>query len=65
MEQYEVLLKYVFPEYEKHFLSTYVRGEVDKKLIFANGGDQRLIELILEWKKVVDEKQLVKFYLLL
>jgi len=26
----------------------------DGRLIFANGSDQKLAELIIEWKKIID-----------
>ena len=55
----------MFPEYEKHFLSSYVSGETENKLIFASSNQQKLVEKIQEWKKCADEKSIEKIFLLL
>jgi hypothetical protein len=38
-DQYGILFNYVFPEYEKHFLSVYVNQLTEGKYVFAEIGD--------------------------
>ena len=55
----------MFPEYEKHFLSSYITGGTEGRLVFANGNQEKLFEKIQEWKKCADEKTVEKLYFLL